>query len=154
MRDGCRVLTVQRQHAHHVVPTEHPARVDRRAHHGQQCTAGGVLVDPWVLEQELQVEPSVTAGTLAGTVETPWGESVNVVVADDAGVVLWNGGSGSVTSTFDLGDARTDGAKVGELAVDGPLNDATVDLLLADEIEDPSFWWRLTHPLHLFGLVD
>ncbi|KQZ85425.1 D-alanyl-D-alanine carboxypeptidase [Microbacterium sp. Root166] len=106
------------------------------------------------LEQDLQVEPSVTAGTLAGTVETPWGESVNVVAAGDASVVLWNGGSGGVTSTFDLGDARTDGAKVGELEVDGPLNDATVDLLLADEIEGPSIWWRLTHPLHLFGLAD
>ena len=25
--------------------------------------------------------------------------------------------------------------------------------LLADDIEDPDPWWRLTHPLDLFGLA-
>ena len=24
---------------------------------------------------------------------------------------------------------------------------------LADDIEEPSAWWRLTHPLELFGLT-
>lgn len=106
------------------------------------------------LEEELQVEPSVAAGTVAGTVDTVWGESVDIVTADDASVVLWNGGSGAVTTTYDLGDERADGDTVGTLSVEGPLDASTVDLRLADDVEGPSAWWRLTHPLDLFGLND
>jgi len=38
--------------------------------------------------------------------------------------------------------------------VDGLLDDASVELRLADDIEEPTAWWRLTHPLELFGLTD
>lgn len=104
------------------------------------------------LEQELQLRPSVDSGTLAATVETRWGASAQVLTASDAAVVLWNGGAGEVTTTTALGDARDAGETVGSLAVRGPLDSVTVDLRLADDIEDPSPWWRLTHPLDLFGL--
>lgn len=104
------------------------------------------------LEQELQTEPSVTAGTVVGMVRTAWGEEVDVVTAEDAAVVLFNGGAGTVTMRFDLGDVREAGGEVGALTVDGPLNVTTVPVRLADDVEDPSAWWRLTHPLELFGL--
>ncbi len=39
------------------------------------------------------------------------------------------------------------------LSVQGPLDSATVSLELASDIEPPSAWWRLTHPLDLFGLT-
>lgn len=106
------------------------------------------------LETELQPRPSVTAGTTAGIVKTAWGEPVDVVTAGDASVVLWNGGAGTVSATYALGDRRDAGDVVGSLSVDGPLGDAAVDLELADDIEGPSPWWRLTHPLQLFGLTD
>ena len=106
------------------------------------------------LEQELQLKPSVTTGTVAGIVETRWGDDVDILTAGDASVVLWNGGTGAVATTYDLGDAREEGDVVGSLTVTGPLDDATVDLLLAEEVPDPSPWWRLTHPLDLFGLND
>ncbi|WP_214467704.1 D-alanyl-D-alanine carboxypeptidase [Microbacterium flavescens] len=106
------------------------------------------------LEEELQLDPSVAAGTLAGTVDTDWGDTARIVVAADASVVLWNGGSGAVTPTYDLGEAREDGDTVGSLTVEGPLDAATVDLRLDGDIDDPSPWWRLTHPLELFGLTD
>jgi len=106
------------------------------------------------LEAELQLQPSVTAGTLAGAVNTLWGDHVDIVVADDAAVVLWNGASGTVTTTYSLGESRERGDIVGSLSVDGPLDAATVDLRLASDIEGPSVWWRLTHPLDLFGLND
>jgi D-alanyl-D-alanine carboxypeptidase (penicillin-binding protein 5/6) len=106
------------------------------------------------LEAELQPRPSVTAGTVAGLVETAWGDPVDIVTADDASVILWNGGAGMVTSTYSLGDSRAAGDTVGSLSVDGPLNDTSVELRLADDIEEPSPWWRLTHPLELFGLTD
>jgi D-alanyl-D-alanine carboxypeptidase (penicillin-binding protein 5/6) len=106
------------------------------------------------LEAELQPRPSVTAGTTAGIVETAWGDSADIVTAGDASVILWNGGAGTVSTTYSLGDHREKGDMVGSLSVDGPLDDATVELRLAGDIEDPSPWWRLTHPLELFGLTD
>ena len=71
---------------------------------------------------------------------------------DDANVILWNGGAGAVTTTFSLGDAREKGADVGTLAVSGPLDSTSTTLELAADIEPPTAWWRLTHPLDLFGL--
>ncbi|MFD4958300.1 D-alanyl-D-alanine carboxypeptidase family protein [Microbacterium sp. NPDC058389] len=106
------------------------------------------------LEQELQLKPSVEAGTVAGIVETRWGDKVDVVSSGDASVILWNGGVGTVATTFSLGDARDSGDTVGSLQVTGPLDGATVDLKLAGDVSDPSPWWRLTHPLDLFGLND
>lgn len=105
------------------------------------------------LELELQPQPSVTAGALAGQVVTEWGDTVSIVTAADASVVLWNGGAATASSTFALGDADTEGATVGTLSVTGPLNATTVDLRLAADIPPPSPWWRLTHPLDLFGLI-
>ena len=104
------------------------------------------------LEAALQPVPSVTAGTVAGNVTTRWGEDVDIVTEDDADVILWNAGVGTVTTDFSLGDARDEGADVGSLSVAGPLDSATTTLELAADIEPPSAWWRLTHPLDLFGL--
>lgn len=106
------------------------------------------------LESELQPRPSVPAGTTVGRVTTAWGSDVAVVTAEDASVVLWNGGVADVSTAFDLGDARAEGAAVGELSAVGPLDRATVPLRLADDIPDPDAWWRLTHPLELFGLTS
>ena len=104
------------------------------------------------LESELQLKPSVTASTVAGQVETLWGDEVDIVTSGDASVILWNGGSGTVATTYGLGESRDAGDVVGSLSVTGPLDSATVDLQLAADITDPSPWWRLTHPLDLFGL--
>jgi D-alanyl-D-alanine carboxypeptidase (penicillin-binding protein 5/6) len=104
------------------------------------------------LEQELQPRPSVTEGTLAGQVVTEWGERVDVVTSADASVLLWNGRTGDTAAEFSLGDAAADGDVVGSLSVAGPLDSATVDLELADDIDGPDAWWRLTHPLDLLGI--
>ncbi|WP_206535723.1 D-alanyl-D-alanine carboxypeptidase [Microbacterium sp. 4R-513] len=105
------------------------------------------------LETELQVEPSVNVGTTVGTVDTAWGDHVDVVTDADASVVLWNGAAGTVTTDLDLGDDRDAGDIVGTLNVKGPVNSASVDVSLSDDIDPPSPWWRLTHPLELFGLA-
>jgi D-alanyl-D-alanine carboxypeptidase (penicillin-binding protein 5/6) len=105
------------------------------------------------LEQELQLRPSVTAGTTVGVVETAWGERAEVRTDADASVVLWNGAAGAVTTDLSLGDDRESGDTVGTLSVTGPLGTATVDVTLDGDIEPPSGWWRLSHPLELFGLA-
>jgi serine-type D-Ala-D-Ala carboxypeptidase (penicillin-binding protein 5/6) len=103
-------------------------------------------------EQELQLQPSVPAGTLAGQIVTRWGDPVDILTASDASVVLWNGGVASTTSEFALDGQDASGQIVGEMTVTGPLDRTTVELELAGDVEPPSAWWRLTHPLELFGL--
>ena len=104
------------------------------------------------LQSEVQVVPAVTAGTTAGRVTTAWGEQVDVVAAADASVVLWNGSAPAATMDLALGGKAEKGDVVGALTVTGPLDAETVDLRLADDVEGPSPWWRLTHPVELFGL--
>ncbi len=104
------------------------------------------------LEAELQPRPSVPAGTTTGVVETAWGKPVDIVTAADAAVILWNGGAGTVSTSYSLGQSRDKGDDVGSLSVSGPLDGAKVDVRLAHDIEGPSAWWRLTHPLDLFGI--
>ncbi len=86
------------------------------------------------------------------TWSTEWGENVAILTDDDADVILWNNGVGAVTTEFSLGDAREKDADVGTLAVQGPLDAASTTLILADDVDPPTAWWRLTHPLALFGL--
>lgn len=104
------------------------------------------------LAEELQLRPSVAAGTVVGRISTLWGDEVDVVSSDDASVVLWNGAASVASTRFDLAERTAAGDTVGELIVTGPLDTATVDVRLADDIEPPSTWWRLTHPLDLLGI--
>ena len=97
-------------------------------------------------------EPAVAKGTVVGRVTTPWGEEVDVVAGDDAEVVLWNGAAATATTAFDLGEKRDEDATVGTLTTTGPIDATTTELVLADDVEGPSPWWRLTHPLELLGI--
>jgi len=106
------------------------------------------------LEASLKDQPeTVTKGTTLGTVDTAWGETTQVVAADDARVVLWNGASATATTKFSLGEDWKAGEKAGTLGLKGPLDSASVPLELRTTLHGPSLWWRLTHPLELFGLT-
>ncbi len=106
------------------------------------------------LAEEIQVRTSVPAGTVVGRVSTLWGEDVALVTAEDAQNVLWNGASATPDVSFTLGESRDAGDTAGELITTGPLDAATVDVRLQDDVDPPSPWWRLTHPLDLLGLND
>lgn len=99
-------------------------------------------------------EPTIPEGTVIGTVETIWGTSVDVVTDEDTEIVLWNGADAQVTPTFELGDHREAGDEIGTVTSVGPLNTVTIPLALAEDVDGPSPWWRLTHPLELFGVTD
>lgn len=105
------------------------------------------------VEASLQsLAPAVPAGTVVGEVSTPWGAAVDAVTDADATVVQWNASAAEGTVVFDLTAQRDDGDRIGALTVSGPIDSAEVAVSLADEIPDPNPWWRLTHPLELFGL--
>mgnify|MGYP002039999835 FL=1 len=101
-----------------------------------------------------QQAPAVAAGTVVGTVTTPWGATADVVTDADADIVLWNGAMAEASTDFSLGDNRESGDEVGTLTSSGPLNTVTTSLSLADDVDAPSPWWRLTHPLELLGITE
>lgn len=94
------------------------------------------------------------AGTVIGSVTTRWGSSVQMVTDADASLILWNGATAPVTSDLSLGDAREAGAAVGAVSAKGPFGSASTGVRLSADIAEPDAWWRLTHPLQLFGLAD
>ncbi|APH46852.1 hypothetical protein BMW26_15790 [Microbacterium sp. 1.5R] len=100
-----------------------------------------------------QQTPAVAEGTVVGTVTTAWGASTDVVTDADADVVLWNGAVAEASTDFSLGDNREAGDEVGTMTSVGPLNTVTTSLSLADDVDGPSPWWRLTHPLELLGIT-
>lgn len=98
--------------------------------------------------------PAVPAGTLVGSVQTMWGDPVDIVTESDAKVVLWNAATAGTEIEFDLGETREQDGAVGTLSVAGPIDETSVATVLTSEVEGPSAWWRLTHPLDLLGLND
>lgn len=93
-------------------------------------------------------------GTVVGSVATKWGASSQMVTDADAALILWNGASSAVTTTLHLGDARESQDAVGTVGLKGPLGTASTGVHLTADIPGPDAWWRLTHPLQLFGLAD
>ncbi len=102
---------------------------------------------------EVASSPPLAAETVAGTVETAWGATSEVRTTADVRVALWNGQAAEASSSFDLGDRRQAGDAVGELTLSGPLGAVTTTLELASDLDGPDAWWRLTHPLELWGLL-
>ena len=102
----------------------------------------------------LAQKPAVPAGTVVGEVQTVWGETAEIVTDSDAQVVLWNAVAATATPEFDLDDTQVAGDEVGTLTTAGPLNTVKTTLTLSDDVAGPSPWWRLTHPLELFGIAE
>lgn len=102
---------------------------------------------------EASVPTVLPSGTIVGTVTTEWGATAQVVTTSDLSLLLWNAQTAPVASDLSLGDARAADAEVGTVSATGPLGASTTSAGLTVDIPDPDAWWRLTHPLQLFGLV-
>jgi len=105
------------------------------------------------LTAEVSQQAVLPAGTVAGVVSTLWGVRVDAVTDADAAVVLWNGDAATPAASFTLDDAEAADDPVGALTLTGPLGSASVGVRLSADIPPPDAWWRLTHPLQLFGLA-
>ncbi|MBN9176630.1 MAG: D-alanyl-D-alanine carboxypeptidase [Microbacterium sp.] len=103
---------------------------------------------------EASVPTVLPTGTIVGTVTTAWGATSQVVTTSDLSLLLWNTQAAPVASDLSLGDARAADAEVGTVSTKGPLGAASTGARLTADIPDPDPWWRLTHPLQLFGLAD
>ncbi|WP_292836516.1 D-alanyl-D-alanine carboxypeptidase [Microbacterium sp.] len=106
-----------------------------------------------VLAEVAQAQ-TLPAGTVAGVVTTRWGSRVEILTDADVSAILWNGAAAATSTDLDLADAWTADAAVGTVTLTGPLSTRTVGVHLAGDVSEPDAWWRLTHPLQLWGLAD
>ncbi|MDN3310845.1 D-alanyl-D-alanine carboxypeptidase [Microbacterium oryzae] len=104
------------------------------------------------LEEGIQLTTAVAPDVPVAHVRTPWGAQSTIVTADEAEVISWQGVAPATDPDYDVEVGADAGDVVGTLAVQGGLDDTSVDLTLTDDVPAPSFWWRLTHPLTLLGL--
>ena len=123
---------------------------------GQPRTGGRVeasrnLYDQ--LTQQLKSTVVVEEGTAVGAISTIWGETATATTSEPAQVLLWNGAIGTASSTVSVPPTAPAGAAVGTLTAAGPVNTDTVQVELTKDILGPSPWWRMTHPLELFGVL-
>lgn len=104
------------------------------------------------LEQQLADQgTTVPAGTVVGTVSTEWGARAQLLTDADAQVVLWNGASATATSELAITETEQ-GSTAGSVSVAGPIDRAQTSVSLDNELPGPDVWWRLSHPLELFGI--
>jgi D-alanyl-D-alanine carboxypeptidase (penicillin-binding protein 5/6) len=95
---------------------------------------------------QLQV---ASAGQVVGELTTEWGDTAEIVVAEDYREVVWSDTPVSATvTTRDLSTGAA-GEDVGVLTVTVGEETAEVPLELATDVEDPGPWWRLTNPVPL-----
>jgi len=92
-----------------------------------------------------------TSGTEIGKITTPWGSTARVVVGRNASLMTWS--DTAVTAQLDTTtpEKYADGEKVGTITWTAGPNTVSADVTISGEIQQPTLWWRLTHPTELGG---
>lgn len=90
-----------------------------------------------------------TIGQEIGSISTPWGAAASLVIGDDASIFTWS--DTPIEVTMDIGDpsAYSDGEVVGTITWTAGPNTVTAPVKIAGSIDQPTEWWRLTHPSEL-----
>lgn len=93
----------------------------------------------------VQSVPVVSAGTVVGTAETPWGKTVDLVTAEGARMLLWPGMILESSMTFEkIEPPLASGSPVGSLTVRMGEQVVSIPVTLAEPLPRPSLFWRLT----------
>lgn len=87
-----------------------------------------------------------TAGDEMGTITTPWGASARVVLARTTTLLTWSDTPIATTSAIATPRTWADGEKVGSITWTAGPNTASSDVTIVGALEQPTLWWRLTHP--------
>ena len=90
--------------------------------------------------------PLVYAGEEFGGYETVWGDTAGIVAGDTASTLTWS--DQPVTAEYRLDEISSveSGDTVGSITFSGGGREIVVPLEAEGTIDDPGFWWRLTHP--------
>nr|WP_314840790.1 D-alanyl-D-alanine carboxypeptidase [uncultured Microbacterium sp.] len=90
-----------------------------------------------------------TIGQEVGSISTPWGATASLVIGDDASIFTWSDTPIEVTMDIDDPSAYSDGEVVGTITWTAGPNTVTAPVKIAGSIDQPTEWWRLTHPSEL-----
>ncbi|MDQ1083768.1 MULTISPECIES: D-alanyl-D-alanine carboxypeptidase family protein [Microbacterium] len=90
-----------------------------------------------------------TAGEDIGTISTPWGSEAALVLAKNAALRTWSDTPVSVDLDTTTPQNYADGEVVGTVTWTAGPQSAASDVKIKGAIEEPTLWWRLTHPAEL-----
>lgn len=87
-----------------------------------------------------------SGGAPIGEITTAWGSRAEIVLARSTSLMTWS--DTPVTTTLNVGTPETyaDGEKVGTIIWTAGPNTTSAAVTISGEIEEPTLWWRLTHP--------
>ncbi|MFC8681819.1 D-alanyl-D-alanine carboxypeptidase family protein [Microbacterium ureisolvens] len=95
--------------------------------------------------------PVATSDQSVGTLTTPWGSSARLVISAGATIFTWSDTPISVEMTTTTPKSYADGEEVGTVTYTAGPNTVSVPVEIDGTIEEPTEWWRLTHPGELGG---
>ncbi|GAA5202713.1 D-alanyl-D-alanine carboxypeptidase [Microbacterium jejuense] len=84
-----------------------------------------------------------------GTLTTPWGASATMVIADNTSILTWSDTPIAVDMKTTTPKTYSDGEVVGSITWTAGPHTVSSDIVLRGTIEQPTEWWRLTHPAEL-----
>jgi len=93
--------------------------------------------------------PLGTVGDDLGTISTPWGSRASLVLARTTKLHTWSDTPVSVTLDTTTPQNYADGEVVGSVTWTAGPQTTSAEVKIKGAIEEPSLWWRLTHPSEL-----
>ncbi|MET0990024.1 MAG: D-alanyl-D-alanine carboxypeptidase [Glaciihabitans sp.] len=91
-----------------------------------------------------------TAGQSFASYATAWGDSTDVVAAEDRSMVVWSDTPITATITTEDIALAESGSNVGSVSFVSGTQQVEIPLVTTEPIEDPGAAWRLTNPGKLF----
>ncbi|MFJ3474139.1 D-alanyl-D-alanine carboxypeptidase family protein [Microbacterium maritypicum] len=98
--------------------------------------------------------PVATPGQEVGTISTPWGSSARLVIGEAASIFTWSDTPITVTMDIETPPTYRDGSTVGTVTWTAGPNTVTAPVEIEGSVDQPSEWWRLTHPSQLGSIAD
>lgn len=93
--------------------------------------------------------PLGTVGDDVGTITTPWGSKASLVLAQTTKVRTWSDTPVTVTLDTTTPQNYADGEVVGSVVWTAGPKTTSASVKISGAIEEPTLWWRLTHPSEL-----
>lgn len=88
-----------------------------------------------------------------GTYKTPWGSSAEAVVSNELSAVIASNKTPIYKLDLKPYSLKSNSAEVGSLAVTSGEATSSTPLKLASKLNGPSYIWRVSHPLTVFGFT-
>lgn len=98
--------------------------------------------------------PVASAEQEVGTITTPWGDTAQLLIEDDVTIFTWSDTPIAVTMDIKAPPTYRDGTEVGTVTWTAGPSTVTAAVTISGSIDQPTEWWRLTHPSELGAMTD